>query len=143
MSNADPAVQAAHDMAATTMPEFIALVRANTTAECSAKLRFRDPDLSDQTGKDAFFYLWLCSVVYHPEDNLLSGVFFEVPAGFEKWHPVGQRLGFEAEDVFDWMVNDSGRLRGGYTLRVTRSRLPESERAAYDAYIGVETYEPV
>jgi len=31
---------------------------------------------------------------------------------------------------------------GGYTLRVARSKLPESERADYDRYVGVRVYEP-
>lgn len=69
------------------MPEFLALIKSNSGGECLAKLRFRDPDLSGQTGKDEYFYLWLCAVVYHPEEDILSGVLFEVPAGFEKWHP--------------------------------------------------------
>jgi uncharacterized protein YegJ (DUF2314 family) len=65
-----------------------------------------------------------------------------VPESFQKWHQVGSRLGFEAEDVFDWMVNEGGHLRGGFTIRVTRSRLSEAEKANYDKYIGVISYEP-
>lgn len=70
-------------------------------------------------------------------------MFFEVPAGFEKWHQVGKRLGFDPEDVFDWMVIDNGHLLGGFTLRVTRESLAPEERAAYDRYIGVQTYGPL
>jgi hypothetical protein len=62
-----------------------------------AKLRFRDPDLSVKEGKDHLFYLWLSDVLFHPNEGLISGVFFEVPAGFEKWHQVGKILGFEPE----------------------------------------------
>ena len=109
-----------------------------------AKLRFRDPDLSDRLGEDRFFFLWLSEVVYHPAERIFSGVFFEVPDGFEKYHPVGQRLGFDPEDVFDWMVNEDGHLRGGFTIRVTRARLAdEAEKARYDDYIGVSSYEPI
>jgi uncharacterized protein YegJ (DUF2314 family) len=47
------------------------------------------------------------------------------------------------EDIFDWMVIDNGHLIGGFTLRVTRESLSSEERAAYDRYIGVDTYEPL
>ena len=51
-----------------------------------------------------------------------------------------KRLG---EDIFDWMVlSEDGRLFGGFTLRVSPSKLPESERADYDRYVGVRVYEP-
>jgi hypothetical protein len=40
------------------------------------------------------------------------------------------------------VLTKDGRLFGGYTLRVARSKLPERERAAYDRYIGVTAYEP-
>src|SRR6185436_9618280 len=47
------------------------------------------------------------------------------------------------EDIFDWMVlTEDGRLFGGFTLRVSRSKLPESRRADYDRHIGVRVYEP-
>ena len=58
-----------------------------------------------------------------------------------KWHKVGEILGFDKEDVFDWMILDSkGNLRGGYTLRVSRQKLPENQRTEYDEYIGVSVY---
>ncbi len=69
--------------------------------------------------------------------------FFEVPPELQKWHQVGQQLAFEGEDIFDWMaLTEDGRLFGGYTLRVSRTKLPENERADYDRYIGVKAYEP-
>jgi len=139
----DPYVIAAHARAASTMPEFLRHVVEASDASCMAKLRFRHPDLSEENGEDQFFFLWLSSVYYHPEQSLLSGVFFEVPKGFEKWHAVGSRLGFEKEDVFDWMVIKDGHMYGGFTIRVTRSRIPENKRAEYDSYIGVLTYEPI
>jgi uncharacterized protein YegJ (DUF2314 family) len=75
---------------------------------------------------------------------LHSGTFFEVPPELQKWHQVGQKLTFEGEDIFDWMVlTGDGGLFGGFTFRVSRSKLPESERANYDRYIGVRVYQPV
>ena len=98
-----------------------------------SKLRFRDPDLSEKEGRDHFFYLWL------------SGVFFEIPSGFEKHYKVGDRLGFDPEDVFDWMIiNQDGHMNGGFTIRVTRDSLEtDLEKSKYDEYIGIKSYEPI
>lgn len=140
----DAEFSAAHARASATIAEFLLLVRRGGDARFMAKLRFRDPDLSDRLGEDRFFYLWLSEVVYHPEENIFSGVFFEVPKGFEKWHQVGERLGFDPQDVFDWMVIENRHLRGGYTIRVTRSRQrTEEDKLRYDEYIGVTSYEPI
>lgn len=131
--------------ASQTVSKFVALVKnPSETTTYMAKLRFKDPDLSDKLGKDQFLYIWLNQVVYHPEENILSGVFFEVPEELRKWHQVGQRLGFESGDIFDWMVNDKGHVTGAFTIRVTRNRLKtESEKLEYDKYIGITSYEAI
>src|SRR5205085_198016 len=101
---------------AETLPHFIEQVQWQSgDAYCSAKLRFRDPEESERLGEDRFVFLWLTSVHYHEAERLFSGIFFEVPAELQKWHQVGQRLGFEPEDIFDWMINRDGRLQGGFT----------------------------
>ena len=139
----DPELALAHSRASATIQDFIRAVQSvGAGVGLMAKLRFRDPDLSEELGEDRFFYLWLHQVAYHPEERLLSGAFFEVPEGFEKWHQVGSRLGFEAEDVFDWMVNDDGCVRGGFTIRLNRSRLPADQRAQYDEFIGAISFDP-
>lgn len=124
------------------MDQFIALLEQRDDAIFSAKLRFRDPDESERLGEDRFAYIWLTSVYYYPDDRVFSGVFFELPAEFQKWHQVGQQLVFDPEDIFDWLVLRDGHLHGGFTLRVSRAQLPESERESYDRYVGVSIYEP-
>jgi len=141
----DPDFEKAHAQCANTIGEFIDLVKKADKSTCMSKLRFRDPDLSEKEGTDHLFYLWLSNVIYHENENMLSGVFFEIPEGFEKWHQVGKRLGFDPEDVFDWMVIDSSEhMMGGFTIRVTRDRLEtEEEKKNFDAYIGISSYEPI
>lgn len=140
----DREMNAAHARASATISEFLRLVREGGDVRYMAKLSFKDPDRSDRTGEDCLLYLWLSEVVYHPAEGIFSGVFFEVPQEHEKWHQVGQRLGFHAEDVFDWMTVEDGHLRGGFTIRATRSRLESAEeQAQYDEYIGVSSYEPL
>ena len=138
----DPAFQAAYSKAAATIPLFIEQIRRVEGAFCLAKLRFRDPEESERLGEDRFFYLWLSAAHYHSAERVFSGTFFEVPPELQKWHPVGQRLAFDPEDIFDWMVLCEGRLHGGFTLRATHEKLPETEREAYDRYVGVSVYEP-
>ena len=141
--NSDVGFDAAYQRASATLPRFIEHMQSGIKASCSAKLRFRDPDNSERLGEDRFVFLWLSGVHYHAVERVFSGGFFEVPPELQKWHQVGQRLAFDGEDIFDWMVlTEDGRLFGGYTLRVARSKLPESERADYDRYIGVRAYEP-
>ena len=139
----DVSFREAYAKAGQTIPQFIKHIQSGMRGSFSAKLRFRDPEESERLGEDQFLFLWLTSVQYHPDERLFSGEFFEVPPELQKWHQVGQELAFEGEDIFDWMaLSDEGRLFGGYTLRVSRSKLPEDKRADYDRHIGVKAYEP-
>ena len=49
----------------------------------------------------------------------------------------GETLLVARDDVSDWVVVDDGKLVGGYTMRVLRSRLPPDERAAFDEQNGI------
>ena len=143
ISQSDATFQVAYARAATTLPQFVERIPRGGDVFCSAKLRFRDPDESERLGEDRFVFLWLSAVSYHVGERVFSGTFFEVPPEFQKWHQVGQRLAFDPDDIFDWMVLDKGHLHGGFTLRLTREKLPESERESYDRYVGVSVYEPL
>lgn len=143
VKNDDIDMAQAHELAASSMALFKDHVLRSGEHSCCAKLRFHDPDLSEELGEDRFAFMWLSEVVFHTEDSLYSGCFFSVPPEFEKWHQVGERLAFEGDDVFDWMVNEQGRLLGGYTLRVVRNQLPEDERSSYDNYTGVTSWVPL
>lgn len=143
ISREDPEMQAAHRLAANTIEHFKSLLSRDDEAIYCAKLRFRDPDLSKELGEDRFCFMWLNNVFFHEQENIFSGAFFEVPPEFTKWHQVGQRLGFEADEIFDWMVLDEGRLHGAFTMRVARQKLPENEREKYDRYVGAEVWEPL
>jgi uncharacterized protein YegJ (DUF2314 family) len=140
---ADASFQNAYASAGRTLPRFIEHIQSGMRAYFSAKLRFRDPESSARIGENRFVFLWLAQVNYQLAERTFSGSFFEVPPELQKWHQVGQQLTFKGEDIFDWMaLTEDGRLFGGYTLRVSRSSLPEGQRADYDRYIGVRTYEP-
>jgi uncharacterized protein YegJ (DUF2314 family) len=104
----------------------------------SAKLRFRDADKSQETGEDWFFYVWVDFVSV--EGDEFVGKTIQAPSGAPGLES-GQVHRFRDADIYDWMVNDQGRIHGGYSLRVIRKHLPEARHAAYDKYIGAESYE--
>lgn len=137
----DPEMATAHRRASETLSDLKRHLRLGDGRLCSVKLRFRDPEKSKRLSEDRFVYLWLGNACYHEDEDRFSAQFFELPAEFDKWHYVGERLLVEPERIFDWMVNDQGRLHGGFTLRVTRSRLAEDKRDEYDSHIGATTYE--
>ena len=144
ISRNDDEIKKAHDRASASISEFIELVQGSADVTYMAKLQFLDEDLSDKLGEDRFFYLWLNNVVYHSKEKMLSGMFFEVPSDLKDWYKVEERLAFEPDDVFDWMINDNGHVKGGFTIRLARSRLnTESEKQEYDEYSGITSYEPL
>ena len=140
----DVEMSRAYALASRSISTFLEKVKEGGAPKYMAKLSFRDPDYFERMGVDKTIYLWLDDVVYHAEEKIFSGVFFELPASLEKWHQVGERLGFEAEDVFDWMINDDGVVDGGFTIRVRRSRLQtEVEKLKYDEYVGIAKYNSI
>jgi uncharacterized protein YegJ (DUF2314 family) len=141
ISKEDPDFDAAYRGALATIPQFITHVREGGGFSCLTKLRFRDPEASEELGEDRFMFLWLTNTQYHADKHHFSAEFFEVPPVLLKWHHIGQQLLFEADDIWDWMALREGHLHGGFTLRVTRSQLPEEQRESYDRYVGVSVYE--
>lgn len=132
----DVEMRQAYAEAGGTVGKFVEHIRAGGSSTCAAKLRFKDPVLSEKLGEDRFVYLWLADV-HILDDGMFIGTFFEVPVELSQWHQVGRQLRFEEADIFDWFVNEDGLMHGGFTMRVQRSRLPVGERAAFDAYTGV------
>jgi uncharacterized protein YegJ (DUF2314 family) len=48
----------------------------------------------------------------------------------------GEEVRVDPEKISDWMYVDNGVLRGGFTLRVLRSRMSPQEREQFDSEIG-------
>lgn len=137
--NDDIEMRGAYAAAAASLDQFVAHVRRGGELTCAAKLRFKDPGLTEKMGEDRFVYLWLAGIEAEDGETLV-GTFFEVPPELMKWHQPGQRLQFERGDIFDWFVNDDGLMYGGFTMRVQRSRLSAGERDSFDQYTGVRQW---
>jgi uncharacterized protein YegJ (DUF2314 family) len=82
-------------------------------------------------------FMWLSNTRMNGSNFVAE--FFEVPATFKNY-AVGDTLEIPPDSLLDWMVNDDGVLHGGFSIRFQRSQLPENERPAYDAHLGVTAY---
>lgn len=83
-------------------------------------------------------FIWLMNPQF--EDGFCYATLFELPEEFE-WIEVGQLLKLDENELIDWYIlSDTGELRGGYSLRYQRSKLPKDKQNDYDNYIGVKTY---
>ena len=84
--------------------------------------------------------IWLWLTVKTDEGSGFTASVFEAPPELSKLKS-GVVLTISDSDVGDWAVIDGhGLVNGGYSLRLQRASRPESERAAYDAYIGAKKY---
>ncbi len=82
-------------------------------------------------------FMWLNNTAIDG-DNFTAEL-FEVPDTLPR-HSVGHRHTVPVEDLMDWMINDNGRLTGGFSLRYHRAGLSDAERADFDQHIGVTEY---
>lgn len=138
----DPAMVDAHARAAETGGLFRELVENKKGDVFLAKLGFRDPSAPESAGEEAMLFVWLQEARWDRKAKKLVAAIGEVPKALEGQVEAGQWLSFEPNDVFDWLVIDAGRGRGGYSLRATRERQAAGDRAAYDAYVGVTDWAP-
>ena len=139
----DPAVQSAHNLAASTIPLFLEHIHRPGDHISSVKLKFRDPNVSAVEGNEQHLYIWLSNTQFDSGEDTYFAQFFEVPEQLHEWHHVGQQLSFDMEDVFDWMVNDDGFVHGGFTLRLQQRDMTSSEIGEHNDYIGVKEWAPV
>jgi len=86
------------------------------------------------TQGDKVEHMWLNQIAVTPEGY--RGVLGNDPYELTTVK-AGDTVVVRREDVSDWVVVDDGRLIGGYTMRVLRSRLPPEERTAFDQQNGI------
>jgi uncharacterized protein YegJ (DUF2314 family) len=74
-------------------------------------------------------HIWLTDTTYRT--NKFHGIIGNFPQQ-ARFLDIGDPYSVLIENVSDWMFVYEGQLYGGYTLRITRSRMTESEKAAFD-----------
>lgn len=100
-----------------------------------AKTKFED-----QNDPGSYAHLWL--LVKDVLDDVVFCSVCESPEGFGGVEE-GQTYVLTDDKVEDWMINDDGRLFGGFSIRLQRSLLPEEERDEFDKYIGINNYSEI
>jgi uncharacterized protein YegJ (DUF2314 family) len=123
----DPAMRAAQEQARATLAEFEKRLAhpPATQTYISLKGRFEEGD--------AVEHMWIDDVVVTPAGyrGRLGNKPLEI-----KSIDVGDEVTVPRERVSDWFAVDRGKLVGGYTLRLQRSRLPADKRAQFDEQVG-------
>jgi uncharacterized protein YegJ (DUF2314 family) len=124
--DSDPKMAEAQNKARATLPEFERRLQdpPATQTRISLKGRFEEDGNVE--------HMWIQDVVitndgYHGQ---LANHPLEI-----KGLDVGDLVTVPRELVSDWYAVDGGKLVGGYTLRLQRSRLPPERQAAFDASV--------
>jgi uncharacterized protein YegJ (DUF2314 family) len=92
------------------------------TSKFALKVRFKTA-----TGAE---HIWATSITYH-EGNYF-GIVDNLP-NLVTQVKLGEKYKIEMKDITDWMYVDKGILRGGYTIKLIRSRMPQEEKNKFDA----------
>ena len=75
-------------------------------------------------------HIWATSIVI--KDGHYFGVVDNLPDLTTKVN-FGDRIQLDKENISDWMYADNGVLRGGYTMRLIRSRMTPEKQKKNDA----------
>jgi len=131
----DDEMLAAAAQAQSTLDVFtMALDEPDPALEFMIKARF--PIL----GSDRHYeHLWVEQITY--DGDIFTGVIADVPIYIQRISYL-DIVRVAREDITDWMIIEDGRVNGGYTLRVLRSRMSPQERKQFDSENGLIFAEP-
>lgn len=129
--SSDAAYQQTITDARESIARFCALLPQDGTPRPDALIKIRFP------AEDNYVYLWLNNTAL--EGNEFTAEVFEAPDSLPQCQ-IGDRYQVTVGELTDWMVNDNGRLTGGFSLRYRRALLSTTEQIAFDQHIGVSEY---
>lgn len=124
----DTELVAATQKAQATLGQFQVAIKSPATpkVEYSIKAKFVDGAKAEQ--------IWLANVTF-------DGAQYRAKIGNAPLEvanvTLNQDVAVAPKDVLDWMIIDNGKLIGGYTVRVLRSRMKEPERKEFDMLLGI------
>jgi uncharacterized protein YegJ (DUF2314 family) len=93
----------------------------------SLKVRIQDANGTE--------HMWLGDLSLD-DDGLYYGMIDSDPVTVTSVQ-VGTRIGIPHDAISDWLLVEDGRLIGGYTIRVYRESLSDSERIEFDRGFGI------
>ena len=107
-----------------TLEQFTAALESNRydTSKFALKVRFKTA-----TGAE---HIWASSITY--KDGSYSGLVDNLP-NLATQVRLGEKYRIRTEDISDWMYVDNGILRGGYTIKLLRSRMSQEDKVKFDA----------
>ena len=80
-------------------------------------------------------HIWISDVKL--KDGKYSGILDNAPE-YIKDHKIGDTINVDNKDISDWMYIENGKLFGGYTIKVLRNQMSDSEREQFDAESGMQ-----
>ena len=72
------------------------------------------------------------------ENGFLHAHHYNIPEDLKEY----EKIKIKPEDISDWMINDHGHLHGGWSVRLQRPKLPETEQEEFDEGAGIKNYLP-
>ncbi|MCC9609221.1 DUF2314 domain-containing protein [Blastopirellula sp. JC732] len=129
--SSDPAYQQTIADAHQFLSRFRDMLPADGTPRPDALVKTRIAD------GDNVAFMWLSNAAL--DGDTFTAELFEVPDSLPNYR-VGDRLTVTLKELMDWMVNENGRLTGGFSLRYSRDRMTEDEKQDFDQHIGVTEY---
>ncbi|MGE6354052.1 YegJ family protein [Flavobacterium sp. NPDC079362] len=80
-------------------------------------------------------HIWLTNVEF--KDGKYSGILDNEPEYITDYK-IGDTINVDSKNISDWMYIENGKLFGGYTIKVLRNKMSESERKQFDAESGMQ-----
>jgi len=124
----DPKMLAAMEKARSTLDEFLAALNSPKTSQSGFAVKM---PIRDQKHVE---HMWISPVRYG--DGQFTGVINNEPLDV-KSVKLGDEWKVAKSEISDWMYVDSGKLVGGYTIRVLRDAMPANKRTDFDRNTGL------
>lgn len=129
--SSDPAYQQTILDAQESIGQFRAMLPSDGTPRPDALIKTKLVD------GDNSAFMWLNNTA--TEGDNFTAELFEVPDTLPNF-TIGVRHVVTLEELMDWMVNENGRLTGGFSLRYNRARMSDADKLDFDQRIGVTEY---
>ena len=129
--SSDPAYQQTILDAQESIEQFRAMLPSYGTPRPDALIKTKLVD------GDNSAFMWLNNTA--TEGDNFTAELFEVPDTLPNF-TIGVRHVVTLEELMDWMVNENGRLTGGFSLRYNRARMSDADKLDFDQHIGVTEY---
>lgn len=129
VENADEAMNWAMEKAQLTQGYFLDSLRSPSPHQSSFSLKAKIVD------GDHVEHIWLSGVSMDGEGSFFGTVNNEPQ--HVKNVTLGSKIGVSEENLSDWMIIESGRLIGGYTIRAYRDQMSPGQQEDFDESLGL------